>query len=103
MKAPKPTVPRGAPKGTVWYGGPLKWFVLRLSIVSKDLVPNEVTDLIGCAPDDAWEAGKPVLGADGSTKRVSKLGHWSVELRPKQTDEWGLWRGNDGVGSPPAA
>ena len=88
MKAPKPTIPCGAPKGTVWYGGPIEWFVLRLAITSKDLVPREVTGLIGCDPDDAWEAGKPLLRPNGSIKRIPKFGHWSVELRPKDTDEW---------------
>ena len=88
VKAPKPTIPRCAPKGTIWYGGPIEWFVLRLAITSKDLVPGEVTSLIGCEPDDAWEGGKPLLWADGSIKRIPKFGHWSLELRPKDTDEW---------------
>ena len=88
MKAPKPTIPCGAPKGTVWYGGPIEWFVLRLTIMSKDLVPSEVSHLIGCEPDDAWEAGKPLLRPNGSIKRIPKFGHWSLELGPKDTDEW---------------
>jgi hypothetical protein len=85
MKAPKPAIPRCAPEGTIWYGGPIAWFVLRLAILSKDLVPSEVTRLMGCEPDDASEAGKPLYC--GSTKRT-KLGQWSLELRPEDTDEW---------------
>jgi hypothetical protein len=88
VKAPKPTIPRCLPEGSVCYGGPIEWFVLRLTINSKDLVPDEVTGLVGCDPDDAWEAGKPLLGEDGSIKRIPKFGHWSVELRPEDTDEW---------------
>lgn len=88
MKAPKPTIPGCAPKGTVWYGGPIEWFVLHFTVMSKDLVPSEVSRLIGCEPDEAWEGGKPLLWADGSIKRVPKFGHWSLDLRPKDTDEW---------------
>ena len=88
MKAPKPTIPTCAPEGTVWYGGPIDWFVLRLTITSKDLVPDEVTRLVGRKPDDAWQGGKPLLRQDGSIKRIPKFGHWSLELRPEDTDEW---------------
>ncbi len=88
MKAPKPTIPPCAPAGSVWFGGPIEWFVLRLTIVSKDLVPREVTRLIGREPDDSWERGKPLFWPDGSIKRIPKFGHWSLELRPEDTDEW---------------
>jgi hypothetical protein len=88
VKAPKPTIPRCAPKGTIWYGGPIEWFVLRIAVTSKYLVPSEVTRLIGREPDDAWERGKPLLWPDGSIKRIPKFGLWSIELKPKDTDEW---------------
>jgi hypothetical protein len=88
MKAPKPTIPQGAPKGATWHGGPIEWFVLRLTITSKDLILGEVTSLMGRDPDEAWEEGKPLLQEDGSIKRVPKFGRWSVELRPSETDEW---------------
>ena len=88
MKAPKPSIPQGAPAGTVWSGGPIAWFSITLRITGDDLDPEEVTKLFGCKPDDAQRKGEPILRQDGSVKRIPNFGMWRLRLRPEQTDEW---------------
>ena len=48
MKAPKPAIPSCAPRGTAWFGGPIKWFSITLRISTEDLVPDDVTKFMGC-------------------------------------------------------
>jgi hypothetical protein len=88
MKKPKPAIPNCAPPGTVWFGGPLEWFSITLRISSKDLVPDDITQLLGCKPDEAQQKGKPVLRKDGTVMRVAKFGLWRLILKPEDTDEW---------------
>ena len=88
MKAPKPAIPSCAPPGTVWFGGPIEWFSIILRVSSENLVPDEVTKLMGCVPDESQQKGKPVLRADGTVMRIAKFGAWRLTLKPKDTDEW---------------
>jgi hypothetical protein len=88
MKAPKPAIPKGAPPGTVWFGGPIDWFDVTLRIISEDLVPDEVTKLLGCQPDEAQQKGKPVFREDGTVMRIARFGAWRLVLKPTETDEW---------------
>ena len=88
MKAPKPAIPECAPPGTVWFGGPIEWFSVTLRISSEDLVPDDVTKVMGCEPDESQQKGKPVLREDGTVMRIAKFGAWRLTLKPKDTDEW---------------
>ena len=88
MKAPKPAIPTCAPPGTVWFGGPIEWFSITLRITSENLVPDQVTKLLGCEPDQSQQKGKPVLHPDGTVMRIAKSGAWRLELKPVATDEW---------------
>ena len=88
MKAPKPAIPKGAPPGTVWFGGPIDWFSVSFRISSEDLVPDEVTKLLGCQPDEAQQKGKPVFREDGTVMRIARFGAWRLVLKPTETDEW---------------
>ncbi|HET6234228.1 MAG TPA: DUF4279 domain-containing protein [Acetobacteraceae bacterium] len=57
MKKPNPQPPSDAPPGTVWFGGPIPWFSISLSITADDLDPGEVTRLLGVEPDEARRRG----------------------------------------------
>ena len=74
MKAPKPAIPECAPPGTVWFGGPIEWFSITLRITCEDLVPDDVTKLMGCKPDESQQKGKPVLREDGTVMRIAPVG-----------------------------
>jgi hypothetical protein len=72
MKAPKPAIPRGAPPGTVWFGGPIEWFSITLRISSEDLVPDDVTKVMDCDPDESQQKGQAVLREDGTVMRIAR-------------------------------
>jgi uncharacterized protein DUF4279 len=88
MKRPPPKPPRNAPAGTVWFGGPIPWFSMSIQIHADDLVPDEVTSLLGVAPTQIQEKGKPRVTPNGKHVRVGQFGRWSLELKPDETDEW---------------
>jgi hypothetical protein len=88
MKAPKPAIPRCAPPGTVWFGGPIEWFSITLRISSEDLVPDDVTKVMGCDPDESQQKGQAVLREDGTVMRIARFGAWWLTLKPEDTDEW---------------
>jgi hypothetical protein len=88
MKAAKPQPPTGAPDGTVWFGGPIDWFRISLRITSEDLVPEEITAILGRAPDEAQQKNEPLYREDGSLLRVPTFGAWRAVLTPEDTDEW---------------
>jgi len=88
MKAEKPTIPRCAPEGTRWTGGPIEWFRITLKVKSEDIVPDEVSRFFGCEPDVSQQKDKPILRDDGTVKRVPKFGYWNMVISPEDTDEW---------------
>jgi hypothetical protein len=88
MKAPKPSPPIDAPAGTVQLGGPINWFKITLRIVGENLVPEEITAVMGREPDDAHQKDKPLYRRDGTLMRIPKSGGWRAVLRPDSTDEW---------------
>jgi Domain of unknown function (DUF4279) len=88
MKRPPPQPPRGAPAGTSWTGGPIPWFSMSIEIHADSLVPGEVTSLLGVAPTQVQEKGKPLVAPNGKHMRPGKFGRWSLELERSGTDEW---------------
>jgi hypothetical protein len=88
MKATKPKIPIDAPPGTTWYGGPIDWFDISLSVKGENLVPEEITAIMRREPSRAQQKGKPLYRDDGSLMRVPTFGAWWTVLRPEDTDEW---------------
>jgi len=67
MKKPKPSSPRGAPGGTIRFGGPMAWFVIGTEITADDLKPDEITSFLGVSPTHHHERGQLRFGKDGAT------------------------------------
>jgi hypothetical protein len=88
MKAPKPSIPRGAPAGTVWFGGPIEWFSITFRILGDELDPDEITKLLGCKPHEAERKGVPILRPDGTIARKARTGSWRLKVKRDETDEW---------------
>jgi hypothetical protein len=88
MKAPKPANPKGAPAGTVWFGGPIEWFRISLGITAEHLVPEDVSRLMGCEADESQQKGNPVLRPDVTLMRIAQFGAWRLILKPEETGEW---------------
>lgn len=90
MKKPIPRPASNAPKGTVWFGGPIPWFSITLSISADDLAPDDVTRLVGIQPDDAERKGMPLPSRGDRAGRTPTFGRWSIRLRREETTEWDL-------------
>src|SRR5262245_63415400 len=71
----------------MWFGGPIGWFSVSLSVSADALIPAAVTKLLGVSPQHEQTRGVALLRADGTTKRVPKFGSWVIEVTPKETDE----------------
>lgn len=71
-------------------GGPIEWFSAALNISGDDLIPEQVTALLGAAPTRSQTKGVPLLRDDGSFRYTPQSGRWIRELKPRQTDEWDI-------------
>jgi hypothetical protein len=86
VKRPRPHPPTNAPEGTVWFGGPIRWFSIALTVRADDLAPDDVTRLFLVKPTRTQVRGLPVAPRAGA--RVATFGSWTIELTPQETDEW---------------
>ena len=76
MKRPYPQKPSGVSDGTIWFGGPIRWFSISLIITGDDLNPDQVTQLFGVLPTRAHKKD-----------RANNSGRWH---RPTDTQDWHL-------------
>jgi Domain of unknown function (DUF4279) len=86
MKQPFPKPPDGAPLGTIWFGGPISWFSVSLTIRADNLVPDDVTRLLSVQPTHSQIKGSPLSARAGAT--IAKFGSWTVKLASTEIDEW---------------
>ncbi len=89
MKKPYPLPASDASPGTVWFGGPISWFSITLSIRADDLDPDEVTRLLGVVPHVAQRKGV-WLTTRNEHGRMTEFGMWSIVLRREDTTEWDI-------------
>lgn len=86
MKRPFPQPPKDAPAGTIWFGGPISWFSISLTVRADDLLPEDVTRLLLVEPTRSQVKGLPVSARTDAP--VAKFGSWTVSLTSAETDEW---------------
>jgi hypothetical protein len=86
LEKARPQLPRNAPEGTVWFGGPIGWFSIALTVRATDLLPDEITRLLLVEPTRTQVKGVPLAQRAGA--RVATFGSWTVALTPRETDEW---------------
>jgi hypothetical protein len=86
MKQPRPQPPNDPPEGTLWFGGPIRWFSISLIIRADDLVPEDITRLLLVEPTRTQAKGLPISERAGAS--IAKFGSWAVSLTPQETDEW---------------
>jgi Domain of unknown function (DUF4279) len=86
MKRPAPKPPKDAPAGTIWFGGPISWFSISLTIRADDLIPEDVTHLLAVQPTHSQIRGLPRSSRTGAP--IAKFGSWAVSLTSAETDEW---------------
>lgn len=90
MKRLRSQPPAAAPEGTQWFGGPVEWLSVSLSIQGDDVDSAHITAIFGAPPDHSQTKGAPLLRADGSVLRTPKSSRWSIGLNRKDTDEWDI-------------
>jgi hypothetical protein len=88
MKSPYPLPARDAPTDTEWFGGPIAWFSITLSISGDDIDPTAISDLLRVQPDSAWKKGERLPARAGRFGRLPSSGRWSIRLCREDTDEW---------------
>jgi hypothetical protein len=97
MKRLRPQPPKGAPEGTVWFGGPVDRCRVTLRVSSDDLDPDAVSKILGCEPSKARKKREPFRTGQWSLSLTSdECGEWAVEevvtaLLKKLPDDLGIW------------
>jgi hypothetical protein len=86
MKQPFPKPPEDAPPGTTWFGGPISWFSVSLTIRADNLVPDDVTRLLLVQPTHSQIKGLPLSTRAGAA--IAKFSSWTAKLASTETDEW---------------
>jgi hypothetical protein len=79
MKQSRREPPHGAPAGTVWFGGPVDRCRVTLRIFGDDLVPDEITELLGQSPTRSEGKGSPLRNSYGEVVRLARTGSWHLE------------------------
>jgi len=78
--------PRGAPPGTVWFGGPVDKCDVALWIRGDDLVPDEITTLLGHPPSSSSAKGATIVNSKGEQLRTARTGTWSLSIESRVDD-----------------
>ena len=52
--------------------------------MGDDLIPGEVTQLLGCSPTHCQTRGLPVCGDDGRVLRTARSGAWHFTITPEE-------------------
>ncbi len=90
MKQPRPAPPNDAPPGTLPLSGEVEWFSASLQVSSVNLIPANVTNLLGAPPTESQTKGVPLLRENGSIQRTPKFGRWCRTIKAAQSDEWDI-------------
>jgi hypothetical protein len=70
--------------------GPVQKSVATLRISGDDLVPTEISSLLGCAPTASAKKGDVIVGKKTGRERVARTGVWSLhtaDQEPENLDE----------------
>jgi uncharacterized protein DUF4279 len=80
IKGSRTGPPKGAPEGTVWFGGPVDKCKVTLRVDGENLDPDEITIMLGQNPTMVMKASDPIRAHDGSVIRISKIGRWHLTI-----------------------
>ena len=56
-----------------------------LRIGGDDLIPHEITKLLGAQPTAAQSKGDEIVGRKTGSVRVAKMGMWRLEAKDRET------------------
>jgi hypothetical protein len=87
MKGPRRQPPKGAPEGTVWFGGPVDRCKVTLRVYGDELDPDSISATLGCAPTSAEKKGTSIPTKGGSA-RIARRGRWLLSITSEECGEW---------------
>ena len=87
MKGTRPQPPKGAPEGTVWFGGPVDRCEVTLRVFGDELDPDTISAMLGCAPTSAEKKGMSIPTKGGSA-RIARRGRWLLSITSEECGEW---------------
>lgn len=61
--------------------------IVALRIFGDDLIPSEVTALLGCEPTNAFSKGDVRVGSKTGNRYVEKTGRWSLSAEDKSPED----------------
>lgn len=61
--------------------------IVSFRIFGDDLVPSEVTTILGCEPTKAYAKGDVRIGSKTSNRYVEKTGRWSLSAIDRQPED----------------
>jgi hypothetical protein len=57
-----------------------------LRIVGDDLIPAEVSSLLGCASTTAQKKGEVLIGKKTGTERIARIGMWRLQSTDREPE-----------------
>lgn len=59
--------------------GPISKSVVCLRIIGEDLIPEKISELLGCTPSSSQRKGKEIIHEKTGTSRIPKFGMWTLD------------------------
>lgn len=67
--------------------GALDHSVATLRLFGDDLVPEEITSLLGCAPSEAHLKGEVIASRSGEDSRIARAGSWKLRASRREPED----------------
>jgi hypothetical protein len=91
MKQPRSQPPKGAPEGTVWFGGPVDRCKVTLRVAGEGMDPGGITSQMKLEPTFALSPGRAIRASDGTVRRVDPVGRWHFTVDSDEVEELRRW------------
>ena len=87
MKRVRAQPPRGAPEGTIRFGGPVDRCRVSLRVAGESLDPSEITSRMKVEPTFARLPGRLIHSSDGTPLRIDQVGSWHFTVGSGDLEE----------------
>ena len=67
--------------------GPMQKSAATLRIAGDDLIPPEVSSLLGCVPTTAQKKGEVLVGTTTGSERIARIGMWRLQSTDRQPED----------------
>lgn len=67
--------------------GVLDHSIATLRLSGDDLVPENISALLGAAPTESWRKGQELIGSSTSNARLAATGSWRLKARRREPED----------------